>query len=299
MQFEDQENVAGEFNRIKKKFKTKNPSTAYKINGKKNKDFYNANSKKDTSQQFLIQNVDVKKGQNVEKVQNQLVAMSLIESQYHVKYCDVFFFKDTYFIVTEQIEKSIEDLISTAQRLSTSLSEAFCNYTLYCLCVAVSDMHKSRVIHRNISPSNIFVGQDRALLSNMKDSVFLVKTREYRNSEVGLQIYQSPEVFNQDVTYNQCCDIWSIGMVALVLMCGTEIAREQLCSMDQANIDARIDAAATTSHMSQDYSQFVKECLKFNANERADIDQLLRMPLLNDRDTMKEDWIHQRDSLRV
>ena len=63
------------------------------------------------------------------------------------------------------------------------------SYTLYCLCSAVRDMHCSRAIHRNITPSNIIVAQDKALLSNMKDSVFLVKNKNMRNSQIGLKIY--------------------------------------------------------------------------------------------------------------
>lgn len=64
--------------------KRKNPSTAYKINGKKNVDFYNANAKTDANKKFLIYNIDVRNSKNKEKFQNQLVAMELIQSDYQV-----------------------------------------------------------------------------------------------------------------------------------------------------------------------------------------------------------------------
>ena len=48
--FENQQTVKNNFNQwVMQHVKKKNPSTAYKINGKKNSDFYNANSKKDAS----------------------------------------------------------------------------------------------------------------------------------------------------------------------------------------------------------------------------------------------------------
>ena len=112
--------------------------------------------------------------------------MTHIESDYHVKYCDVFLYNKHYFIVTELLEQSIEDLIVAAKRSGNPLDENFCIYTLFCLCAAVRDMHHSRAIHRNISPANIFVAQDTALLSNMKDSVFLVKNKRMRTTRVGL-----------------------------------------------------------------------------------------------------------------
>ena len=120
--------------------------------------------------------------------------MAHIKSDYHVKFADVFFYQHHYFIVTELIEHSIEDLINVAERTGPRtdnkiLSEDFSSYTLYCLCEAVRDMHNGSAIHRNISPANIFVAQDTALLSNMKDSVFLVKDRKTRSTQVGLQIY--------------------------------------------------------------------------------------------------------------
>ena len=118
--------------------------------------------------------------------------MSMIKSDYHVKYSDVFFYQHHYFIVTELIEHSIEDLINLAERTGPHpennkvLSEDFSSYTLYCLCEAVRDMHNGSAIHRNISPSNVFVAQDTALLSNMKDSVFLVKDKITRSTQVGI-----------------------------------------------------------------------------------------------------------------
>ena len=53
--FESQAKVKQSFDTLATKIiQKKNPSTAYKINGKKNVDFYNANSKTDANKKFLI-----------------------------------------------------------------------------------------------------------------------------------------------------------------------------------------------------------------------------------------------------
>ena len=83
--FESQAKVKQSFDNLATKIiKKKNPTTAYKISGKKNVDFYNANSKTDANKKFLIYNIDVRNSKNKEKFQNQLVAMELIKSDYQV-----------------------------------------------------------------------------------------------------------------------------------------------------------------------------------------------------------------------
>ena len=53
--FESQAKVKQSFDNLAKEIiKKKNPSTAYKINGKKNVDFYNAYAKTDANKKFLI-----------------------------------------------------------------------------------------------------------------------------------------------------------------------------------------------------------------------------------------------------
>ena len=80
--------------------------------------------------------------------------------------------------MTDLIECSVEDVIKASVQKGTVLTEDFCSYTLFCLCMAVSDMHSSFAIHRNISPSNLYVDPEKALLSNMKDAIFLVNDKK-------------------------------------------------------------------------------------------------------------------------
>ena len=62
--------------------------------------------------------------------------------------------------------------------------------------MAVYDMHSSFAIHRNISPSNLYIDPEKAILSNMKDAIFLVNDKQYRTTSVGAELYQAPEVYN-------------------------------------------------------------------------------------------------------
>ena len=55
MMFDNQTKVKGSFDKLAKNIITKkNPTTKYKISGKRNNDFYNANAKTNASLKFLI-----------------------------------------------------------------------------------------------------------------------------------------------------------------------------------------------------------------------------------------------------
>ena len=135
------------------------------------------------------------------------------DSSYHLKYEDVFHYQKHFFIVSQLFEKSLHDLIkdTTMHQFSTE----FIKYTLFCLVSGVKDLHEKNAIHRNVTPSSVYLSEESALLGNMKDTVFLVKNRPKRSSQIGLHTYTAPEVYNDNQEYDFKVDIWSIGMTCL------------------------------------------------------------------------------------
>jgi len=100
--------------------------------------------------------------------------MTLIQSQYHIKCVTVFLYQNTYFIVSPLIEVSFDKILLNATKSNSSLSAEFIGYTLFCLANGIKDLHKSHAIHRNINPKFLLVAEEKAVLSNMTDTVFLV-----------------------------------------------------------------------------------------------------------------------------
>ena len=184
---------------------------------------------------FIIQNVAEKniKAKEKEKLNNQLTVMSHIQSDFHAKLVDVFFYQKTYFIITELVQATFKDIIS---RATETLSESFCKYSVWCLTSAIRDLHKKHVIHRNVSTSNLLVAPETALLNNMQDAIFLVSDKNMRESIVGEEVFASPELLDPQRSYDQSTDIWSLGMFSLVLVCGqNRITKQDLLSSDSAN----------------------------------------------------------------
>ena len=81
------------------------------------------------------------------------------------------------------------------------------------LCLALSHLHRQRILHRDVKTSNIFVTADRTLkLGDFGLARALQADSEAVISRVGSPFYMSPEIcLNQP--YSTPTDIWSLGCV--------------------------------------------------------------------------------------
>lgn len=84
-------------------------------------------------------------------------------------------------------------------------------------------LHRNRIIHRDIKPENIL------LKSKDKNSI-QIKIADFGlachadgehgiSNMVGTPLYMAPEII-QKLGYNHSCDIWSIGIMLYLFLCG-------------------------------------------------------------------------------
>lgn len=89
---------------------------------------------------------------------------------------------------------------------------------------AVSYMHKRGVVHRDLKPENIlFDSKDED--SPIKIIDFGLARKHYSSfgeppmtSVVGTPYYIAPETLRRN--YDSSCDLWSVGVIAYILLCG-------------------------------------------------------------------------------
>lgn len=103
---------------------------------------------------------------------------------------------------------------------------------------ALSHMHTKGIAHRDLKPENIlFFDEKKDALVKIADFGFAkmsAKTsggRRRMNTALGTQGYSAPEVFT-GAEYTEKCDIWSMGVIIYILLCGLppfiEIDEEEL-----------------------------------------------------------------------
>ena len=85
------------------------------------------------------------------------------------------------------------------------------------ICLGLKEIHESNIIHRDISPDNIFIDEENL---KIKIGDFGISTiSQYSHSSVGKYKYMAPEMQleegdeNQKVRYNKSVDIYALGCV--------------------------------------------------------------------------------------
>ncbi|XP_073897149.1 serine/threonine-protein kinase 33 [Castor canadensis] len=110
-------------------------------------------------------------------------------------------------------------------------SENETRWIIQSLASAIAYLHNKDIVHRDLKLENImvkssFVNANNELNLNIKVTDFGLAVKKHGSrseammqSTCGTPIYMAPEVINAH-DYSQQCDIWSIGVIMYLLLCG-------------------------------------------------------------------------------
>lgn len=150
---------------------------------------------------------------------------------------------------------------------------------------AVQYMHSIGIVHRDLKPENL-VFCDKSPESVLKITDFglakyLVRSSSLSsmNSIVGTIGYMAPEILRGDV-YGPEVDLWSIGVILFVLLCGYPPFYDPSPSglFGQIRKGAYCFAEPHWNHISQDAKFVVFRLLTVNPKDRMTLQELLDHP---------------------
>ncbi|KAK8710386.1 hypothetical protein V6N13_145711 [Hibiscus sabdariffa] len=154
----------------------------------------------------------------------------------------------------------------------------------------VSFCHLQGVVHRDLKPENfLFTSKDensqlKAIDFGLSD---FVKPDERLNDIVGSAYYVAPEVLHR--SYSTEADVWSIGVIAYILLCGSR----PFWSRTESGIfravlkaDPSFDEAPWPS-LSSEARDFVKRLLNKDPRKRLTAAQALSHPWIKNYDDVK------------
>lgn len=157
---------------------------------------------------------------------------------------------------------------------------------LYQILTAVSYMHKRGVVHRDIKPENIlFDSKDEE--SPIKIIDFGLARKHYSSfgeppmrTIVGTPYYIAPEVLRKK--YDNSCDLWSVGVLAYILLCGYPPFNGR--NNDETHAYVLRGRYSFPSQEWKDTSResrdFVRRLLQMDPRKRMSVDQALNHPWL-------------------
>lgn len=161
------------------------------------------------------------------------------------------------------------------------ISEQIVSKIIYKLLIAIAYCHSKGVTHRDIKPENILVeNKDDKTEVKLIDFGF---SRKYDSNEkmhtiLGTPFYIAPEVLKG--AYDEKCDVWSIGVLTYILLCGEppfnaksngEIFKKILYS----NISFPKNK---WNKVSNDAISFIKKCLQKEPKKRYSSTQAISDP---------------------
>jgi len=143
-----------------------------------------------------------------------------------VKYHESFVEGDQLYIVMELAEGvSLQDWMATFRERGAHIPEKDIWELLIAVMLALDYVHNThRIIHRDLTPSNIVLGYGRDMLSKAKITDFglareLSSTMSVAASMVGTVPYMCPEII-ENKAYSGKADVWSLGCILYHLMAG-------------------------------------------------------------------------------
>eukprot|EP00578_Thalassiosira_sp_NH16_P009078 CAMPEP_0181113082 /NCGR_PEP_ID=MMETSP1071-20121207/20155_1 /TAXON_ID=35127 /ORGANISM="Thalassiosira sp., Strain NH16" /LENGTH=396 /DNA_ID=CAMNT_0023197091 /DNA_START=240 /DNA_END=1430 /DNA_ORIENTATION=- len=174
---------------------------------------------------YACKSVDKTKIRRIDHLRREVVLLSMMDHDNVMGMIDCY--EDSRFvhIVTERYTGGeLFDKISEKTTPDGCFDERRAANIIKSLLEAVAYLHENDIAHRDIKPENILF-ETSAEDSDVKLIDFGLSRTHHdgdalMTNPVGTAYYMSPEVLGNGNGYDKSCDVWSLGTIAYILLCG-------------------------------------------------------------------------------
>jgi NIMA (never in mitosis gene a)-related kinase len=150
------------------------------------------------------------------------------------------------------------------------------------ICLALKHCHDKKIIHRDLKSGNVFLMKcglvklgDFGIAKGFKNTMDKAKTM------VGTPYYLSPEIL-ENKPYDAKSDIWSLGVLLYEMMTFKMPFNANSLPMLSVKI-MRGNYTPPPSVYTKDLREIVSKCLNVNPSRRPSIQEILKMPIIQNR----------------
>ncbi|XP_024319303.1 putative cyclin-dependent kinase F-2 [Brachypodium distachyon] len=138
-----------------------------------------------------------------------------------------------YCLVMNYVGPTLHETVDRRmERHGHAFPEADVRRVMRQLLIGARAMHERRIIHRDIKPKNILIGDDDGVkICDYGVAMFTAKA-ELPFAQAGTPSYMAPEVLLEKPEYDERVDLWSLGCVMAELLSG-QVLFERDDKMDQ------------------------------------------------------------------
>ena len=218
---------------------------------------------------------------------NEISILRKLDHPNIVKIYEYFEDPKRYYIITDHIQggELFDEIIQRGK-----FSEYDCAVILKQILSAVSYCHHYGVIHRDLKPENLLLEASKEF-DQIKLIDFGTAVRKSKGQvcteTIGTAYYIAPEVLNGQ--YGKECDIWSIGVIAYILLSGTPPFRGKNDEEILKNIKKQEVSFSGPSWkgVSADAVDFVKSCF-LSAKQRITAHIALKHPFIVQKNLLEK-----------
>ena len=224
-------------------------------------------AEKDNKQYALKQYKMALKKEDIEKCKNIMNLLSNINNKYLIKYYDIFTEKDTLNIVMEYGgDMDLKKFIKSYKNKNILIDEDIIVNIILQICKGLKEIHKNKIIHRDLTPDNIFIDKNNNVkIGDFGVSKITTTLTNYANSQIGKFNYLAPEIL-KGLEYNNKVDIYSLGCIIYELFTLNEYYIDKLDDKD-----CKID----TDTYNTKYQELIDLLLKKDYHERPNIEEVI------------------------
>jgi len=234
--------------------------------------------KKDNGQEFAIKVIAKNQAEDdIAVLRREIEIMKKLKHKNIIQLYDVYEEDENIYIVVEIVTggELFDHIISRG-----TYSERDAANIIRQVLEAVEFMHKSKIAHRDLKPENILVTGTNNDIVKVSDFGL---SKDFGNDKLrtacGTPDYVAPEVLRGS-TYDYTVDIWSIGVICYILLCGFP---PFYGSSDQQIFDKILKCeydfpSPDWNDISEDAKEFVSAILILDPNDRPNAEQCLCAP---------------------
>ncbi|XP_020917922.1 serine/threonine-protein kinase 33 isoform X2 [Sus scrofa] len=241
---------------------------------------------KETETRWAIKKVNKEKAGSsaVKLLEREVSILKSVKHEHIIQLEQVFETPKKMYLVMELCEDGeLKDVLARKGHFSENETR----WIIQSLAAATAYLHSKDIVHRDLKLENVmvkssFVDANNEMNVNIKVTDFGLAVRKQGRSEAMLQttcgtpIYMAPEVISAH-DYSQQCDIWSIGVIMYLLLCGeppfVASSEEKLFELIRKG-ELRFEAAVWDS-VSDAAKSVLKQLMKVDPAHRITAKELL------------------------
>jgi surface protein len=163
------------------------------------------------NENYAIKKITDLTEEEIKYYQKILNVLFKIKSQYVIKYYESFIENDCLYIVMEYGGNI--DLKKYIEKQDSLIDEKIIKDIIIQICLGLKEIHKNKLIHRDLTPDNIFMDKNNKIkIGDFVVSKILTTTKNYTVSQVGKHHYFAPEI-EKGEKYNNKVDIYALGCI--------------------------------------------------------------------------------------